>query len=57
MEIEAFIAGQKMTAAEFGRRVVHDHKLVARLRSGKDMRLTTIKKVRDFISSNAEVTL
>ena len=50
-EIEAFLSGRKMTETTFGHHAVNDGKFVARLRSGGNITVATIDKVRAYIAS------
>ena len=48
-EIEAFLVDGKMAETTFGRFAVNDGKFVARLRSGGNLTVATIDKVREYI--------
>lgn len=48
-EIETFLSTRKMAETTFGRVVVNDGKFVARLRSGANMTLATVERVREHI--------
>jgi hypothetical protein len=50
-EVEAFLAERRMGAAAFGHKAVNDGKFVGRLRAGCDMRLSTLRRVREFMTS------
>ncbi len=50
-EIEAFLQTRKIAETTFGRLAVNDGKFVGRLRSGANMTLQTIDKVRGFLKS------
>ena len=54
-EIEAFLAVDGMAETTFGRVVVNDGKFVPRLRSGANMTLATIERVRAFLRERAPV--
>ena len=54
-EIEAYISPRKIAATTFGILAVNDGKLVSRLRSGKDLKATTIDRVREFLQSREEI--
>jgi len=53
-EIERFCREARMAESTFGRHVVNDGKLCARLRDGKDVTLETAGKIRSFIRLNQE---
>lgn len=48
-EIEAFIVRRDIAETTFGRFAVNDGKFVARLRSGGNLTVATIDKVREYI--------
>jgi hypothetical protein len=50
-EIETFLAVRKMAATTFGRLAVNDGKFVPRLRSGCNMTLATVERVRCYLHS------
>ncbi|HEY5567046.1 MAG TPA: hypothetical protein VIM81_07355, partial [Gammaproteobacteria bacterium] len=52
-EIEKFCRRSKIAESTFGRQVVNDGKLCARLRDGKDVTLETAERIRTFIESHA----
>jgi hypothetical protein len=52
-EIEAFLLDRKMAETTFGRFAVNDGKFVARLRSGGNLTVATIDKVREYIREKA----
>jgi hypothetical protein len=52
VEIESFCRQSGMAESTFGRQVVNDGKLCARLRNGKNVTLDTAERIRDFIDSN-----
>lgn len=51
-EIETFIAAKGIGETTFGKRAVHDGKLVSRLRSGANMTLGTLNKVREYLDEH-----
>jgi hypothetical protein len=51
-EIEAFLATRKMAETTFGRMAVNDGKFVGRLRTGANLTVATIERVRAFIAAN-----
>lgn len=53
-EIEAFLAPRKIAETTFGRMAVNDGKFVGRLRSGANMTIATIDRVRAFMRTQAE---
>jgi predicted AAA+ superfamily ATPase len=52
LEIDDFLLKNNMAESTFGRKVINDGKLVARLRNGKSITTNTLEKVRKFINSN-----
>lgn len=48
-EIEAFLRAHAMSAGRFGVLAMNDSGFVHRIRDGKDVRLKTMDKVRDFM--------
>jgi hypothetical protein len=52
-EIESYITMRKMSESSFGVAAVNDWKLVSRLRSGANMTLATLNKVRAYLDANA----
>lgn len=50
-EIEAFLKTRKIAETTFGRLAVNDGKFVGRLRSGANMTLQTVSRVREFLKS------
>lgn len=53
-DIEAFIAARRMSATEFGRQALNDSDFVHGLRRGRDVRLSTVERVRDFMTAYAD---
>lgn len=51
-EIEAFRADHGMAETTLGMRAVGDPNLVRQIKAGRDLRMSTIQKVRDFISNS-----
>lgn len=54
-EIEEFLIMRKMAESTFGRLAVNDGKFMPRLRLGKNMTVSTIERVREFIRARASV--
>ena len=52
-EIEAFLTRHNMAASTFGRMAIKSHKLVYRLREGKDITTSSADAVRAFMASYA----
>jgi hypothetical protein len=52
-EIEEFCRARTIAESTFGRMAVNDGKFVGRLRSGKGVTTRTLKRVRDFMASEA----
>lgn len=52
-EIEDFLSTRKIAETTFGRMAVNDGKFVSRLRSGANMTLSTIDRVRQFIRTRS----
>jgi hypothetical protein len=50
-DVEAFLSGRGMSATAFGLLSVNDGKFVARLRSGANMTLSTVDRVREFLAT------
>ncbi len=50
-EIERFIARTGMTPTAFGKLAVNNGRLVGDLRRGRDIRLSTVERIRAFIRS------
>ena len=48
-EIEAFLARHKMAPAKFGQQAVSDMGFVLRLRAGRDVRISTADRAREFM--------
>ena len=48
-EIEAYCRSAGIAESTFGRQAVNDGKLCARLRSGKNLTLETVQRIRDYI--------
>lgn len=51
-EIDAFLRRTGMPPATLGRAALGDPRLVFDLRKGRNLRLSTVKKIREFISAN-----
>jgi hypothetical protein len=54
-EIDAFLAGRKMSETTFGRKAVNDGKFVGRLRSGRRCWPETADKAREFMAADSDV--
>lgn len=52
-EIEAFCIAQALSEWQFGELALKDRKFVGQLRAGRDIRRSTIGKVRTFMASYA----
>lgn len=50
-EIEAFLVSRDMPQTTFGRLAMNDGKFVTRVRSGGNMTLSTVERVRRFMRS------
>lgn len=53
-EVEVFIAEHDIPLTTFGRRAVGDPNLIPGLRSGRELRRSTERRVREFMQSHAE---
>lgn len=51
-EIEAFLKAREMSATAFGRLALNDPPFVAQLRAGRDVKESTIERVRAFIAGH-----
>lgn len=49
-EIEAFLASTGMSATAFGTKVLNDPPFVQQLRAGRDPKMSTAERVRQFIA-------
>lgn len=52
-EIDAFLKRAKFSDTRFGELVMNDRHLMRRLRSGSDIKLSTVDNIREFMSSYA----
>ncbi len=52
-EIDSFLQETGMAESTFGRKVINDGKLLARLRNGKGITTNTLEKIHKFILSNS----
>jgi hypothetical protein len=50
-EIDAFLTAHGMTEARFGIDALGDKNFVPQLRAGRDIRLSTDRRVRDFMAA------
>lgn len=50
-EIEAFCREQRLSERQFGDLAVKDGKFVSQLRAGRDLRVSTVERVRSFMAS------
>jgi hypothetical protein len=48
-DVEAFLEAREMPATTFGIKAVNDGKFVSRLRARKNMHLSTVARVREFM--------
>lgn len=53
-EIEAFIARTGTTATSFGRDALNDPALVPNLRSGRQVTMRTLHRIREFMAERSE---
>lgn len=53
-EIEAFLRNRKISESTFGRLAVNDGKFMKRMRSGGNLTVKTIERVREYIRIHAE---
>lgn len=53
-EIDGFLADRQMKETTFGKLAVNDGKFVGRLRSGANVTVNTVQRVRDFIADRAD---
>lgn len=51
-QIKAFCDARDMTPTEFGRRSINDQNLVFDLEKGRDIRLSTQRRIVDFMASS-----
>ena len=49
-EIEAFLSRHEMSAISFGRKVLRDPHFVRDLRAGRDLKMSTVDRVRGFMA-------
>ena len=52
-EIDVFLERTGMSATAFGRGAVKDGHLVADLRAGRDLTLTTVDRVKEFMARHS----
>ena len=50
-DIENFIARHGMAESTFGRNAIGDWKLISTLRAGRDLRTSTVERIRAFMNS------
>jgi hypothetical protein len=50
-DIEAFCAAHGLSESQLGELAMKDRKFVNQLRDGRDLRVSTVKRVRDFMIS------
>jgi hypothetical protein len=50
-EIDGFLARTRMAESTFGQKAIKNSKLLARMRAGGTITLTTARKLRDFIAT------
>lgn len=48
-EIEAFLEAKDMSATAFGIKALNDPPFVAQLRAGRDIKMSTADRVREFM--------
>jgi hypothetical protein len=49
-EIEVFLKAHSMSATAFGMQALNDPPFVAQLRGGRDIRMSTVDKCRQFMA-------
>jgi hypothetical protein len=49
--IERFRAAHNLTERQFGKLVLNDHHFVDQLRQGRDLRMSTVERVRSFMAN------
>ena len=50
-DIEGFCALNQMSERQFGELVLNDAKLVPQLRAGRDVRMSTVARIRAFMAA------
>ena len=50
-EIDAFIQATKLKERDFGLQALNDKNFIPQLRAGRDVRASTVAKVKDFMAS------
>ena len=50
-QIEGFIESHRLSEWQFGEQAVNDRHFVRQLRAGRDLRMSTVAKVRDFMAT------
>lgn len=53
-EIEAFLSRHEMSPVTFGRKAMRDPHFVRDLRAGRDLKMSTVEKVRGFMAQFVE---
>lgn len=53
-DVEKFLQASQMTATAFGQRALNDPTLVHELRSGRECKLKTRARIREFIQAFAD---
>lgn len=51
-EIEAFLKANEMSATAFGTQALNDPPFVAQLRAGRDVKMSTVERVRAFMQQH-----
>ena len=54
LEIEAFLAAHNMSESRFGQAALSDKQFIKQLRGGRDIRLSTLQRVRQFMLTYRE---
>lgn len=49
-EIDEFLAKHTMAESQFGKLAVNDRHLVKQIREGRDLRLSTVERIRAFMA-------
>lgn len=53
-EVEAFLRDHNLSDRQFGEQALNDKHFVRQLRTGRDVRLSTVEKVRAFMADYRE---
>lgn len=55
-EIDEFVAKHGMADSQFGKLAVNDRHLVRDIRDGRDLRLSTVDRIRNFMAEYVPAT-